>query len=257
MRIARFNREVFLNEHFDYQPGEIVGFWEPLQQGKTHLMYQMLDVAMTQQPHLRTASMMPKSIDPATTRWAQRLNLRIIDDWPPSRPWFREKPRGYVLWPKHLKGAPVEQNRAHLAGIFRKALSDQFRSGQSLTFADDVYLLAAILDLNMDLEEFWTAGGGPKSGLWFSNQKPSGTPGGGNVSTFSYSAPTHFIFGKDTHIRNQKRFAEIGGGVDPRLVAETVQNLQMFRMRTADGIKNISEKLYIHKGGPYMAVIGL
>ncbi len=258
MRIARFGREEFLNERFEYQPGEIVGCWEPLQGGKTHLLYQMLDVAMTQQPHLRTVSMMPKSIDPATNAWAKRLSLQIIGDWPPPKRWLREQPRGYVLWPPHLKPpATVEQNRAQLAGVFRRCLSEQFRGGQSLTFADDVYLLAALLELNMDLEEFWTAGGGPKAGLWFSNQKPSGTQGGGAVSTFSYSAPTHFIFGKDTDHRNQRRFAEIGGGVDPRLVAETVQNLPMHRIKTAAGWKNISEKLYIHKGGPWMAVIGL
>lgn len=261
-RIAQFGREEFLNERFDYHPGEIVGCWEPLQGGKTHLLYQMLDVAMTQQPHLRTVSMMPKAIDPATNAWAARLNLQIIDDWPPPRRWMREAPRGYVLWPRHLKPQPgdpghVAANRAQLAGVFRKGLYDQFRAGQSLTFADDVYLLAALLELNPDLEEFWTAGGGPKAGLWFSNQKPSGTTGGGAVSTFSYSAPTHFIFGKDTDHRNQRRFAEIGGGVDARLVAETVANLPMHRIKTAEGYKNISEKLYIHKGGPWMAVIGL
>jgi hypothetical protein len=258
MRIARLDREDFLAHRFDYQPGEIVGFWDPLQQGKTHLMYQMLDVAMDRHPYLRTVAMMPKAIDPATSRWAAQLDLKVLDSWPPARrPW--EHPRGYVLWPKHLDSrvADVEANRAHLARVFRQAISDQFRQGSSITVADDVYLLAVLLGLNMDLEELWTAGGGPKAGLWSTNQKPSGTQGGGAVSTFSYSAPTHFIIGKDTDHRNQRRFAEIGGGVDPQLVTETVANLRIYRVQTADGWKNISEKLYIHKGGPYMAIIGL
>jgi hypothetical protein len=36
-----------------------------------------------------------------------------------------------------------------------------------------------------------------------------------------------------------------------------VRNLRMHRIKTHDGrIKNISEKLYIHKGGPWMCIVG-
>ena len=255
MRVARIPREVFLNEYFDYQPGEHVSFIEPTQGGKTHLAYQMLDVAMTRWPQLRTVSLMPKARDPATHSWAQRLNLEIIDGWPPRKKWLADKPRGHVLWPKHLKGAGPEVNRAHLAVIFRSCLADQFRQGNAITLCDDVYNLAVLLGLNMDLEEHWTAGSGGGCGLWSTNQKPSGTVGGGAVSSFVYNSPTHLMLGHDPDARNIKRFGEIGG-VDPRLVAETVAGLHKVRVQTAGGVRNISEKLYVSKAGPYLAIIG-
>jgi len=255
MRVASFSRDEFLNERFDYQPGEHTSFIEPTQGGKTHLMYQMLDVAMTQNPQLRTVSLMPKSRDPATHQWAERLDLKIIDGWPPPKGWFADAPRGYVLWPKHLKGADPAVNRAHLAGIFRRCAHDQFQRGDSITVADDIYVLAVLMDLNMDLEEFWVAGSAGGAGLWGTLQKPSGTLGGGSVSSFTYNSPTHVILGHDPDERNQKRFSEIGG-VDPKMVSGLVANLPKHRIQTPGGMKNISEKLYIHKAG-YLAQVGI
>jgi len=255
MRVADFDRAEFLGERFDYQPGEHVSYIEPTQGGKTHLMYQCLDRAMAQNPDLRTVSLMPKSRDPATWKWAEQLDLKVIDGWPPPKGWFSEEPRGYVLWPKHLKGAPPEQNRAHLAGIFRKCLSDQFQRGDSITVADDIYVLAVLMDLNQDCEEFWVAGSAGGAGLWGTLQKPSGTIGGGSISSFTYNAPTHVFLGHDPDERNQKRFSEIGG-VDPKMVSGLVANLPKHRIQTPGGIKNISGKLYIHKAG-YLARVGV
>jgi hypothetical protein len=254
MRIARLDREEFLTRKLDIQPGEHVGFWEPTQGGKTHLAYQCLQVQMARQPHLRTVSAMPKSRSPATRMWADRLGLKLIDRWPP--PASLSKPPGYVFWPRHLTGVPPAQNREHLAGQFRKMLADQYQQGDSVTLADDIYILAVIYGLNMDCEEFWIAGAEGGASLWGPNQKPSGTVGGGSVSTFSYNSPTHLFFGKDTDGRNQKRFSEIGGGVDPELMLSIVPHLKTYRIQTQGGTKNISEKLYIHKGGPWMAIIG-
>ena len=255
MRVARLPREEFLTTRFDYQPGEHVSFIEPTQGGKTHLAYQMLGRAMDRWPELRTVSLMPKSRDPATNAWADRLGMKTLDAWPPRKQWLGEKPAGYVLWPPHLSGADPEVNRAHLARIFRKCLAAQFSDGNSVTLADDVYNLAVLLGLNMDLEEHWTAGSGGGCGLWSTSQKPSGTVGGGSVSSFVYNAPTHLLLGYDPDLRNRKRFSEIGG-IDADVVTETVTQLQKVRVKTPQGVKNISEKLYIHRGGPYMAIIG-
>lgn len=250
MRIQRFDRQEFLARRFRYYPGEHLGMWEPTQGGKTHFMYQLAEVAMRQNPHLRVVSAMPKSRSPATRRWAEHLDLKIIDRWPP--PVSLGKPAGYVLWPRHLKGAEVPVNRAHLTSHFRRMLASQYQEGDSLTMADDVYILAVLLGLNMDCEEFWTAGSEGGAGLWAPNQKPSGTIGGGSVSSFSYNSPTHLIFGPDSDVRNQKRFSEIGGGVDPQLIASIVPALGKHRI----GTKNITDKLYVHKGGPWMCIIG-
>jgi hypothetical protein len=117
-------------------------------------------------------------------------------------------------------------------------------------------VLAVLMELNQDCEEFWVAGSGGGAGLWDTLQKPSGTVGGGHVSTFVYNAPTHLFLGHDPVEQNRKRFADIGG-VNPKVVSNVVENLPRHRIETPTGIKNVSEKLYIHKGGPYLATIGI
>lgn len=257
MRLQTFPRDEWLNCYFDYEAGEHVAFFEPTQQGKTHLMYQMLAVAMRQHPELSVASLMPKSRDPATRLWAAALGLKVIDRWPPpSRfPW-QEKPPGYVLWPRHLKDADVKANREHVAAILRQCLGRQNSRGSSITVADDFYVMAVLMGLNPEAEELLTAGAGGGAGLWLASQKPSGTQGGGALTSFAYNSPTHIILGHDPMKENRQRFADIGG-IDPGMVADIVRGLRKHRIKTPSGYKNISEKLYIRKDGPYLCIIGI
>jgi hypothetical protein len=249
--VQHLPRDEFLGEHWDYRPGEHVSLIEPTQGGKTHLAYQLLDKAMEQNPQLEVVSLMPKPNSPATVRWAEALDLKETAIWPPERYPWQHKPRGYVAWPKHRKDLGAEANRDQVAEKLRKVLSRQYWRGNSIVFADDVYVIAALMKLNPELEEYWTSGAEGGAGLWSANQKPSGTLGGGTVSSFSYNAPTHLFLGRDTDERNVKRFSEIGG-VDPKLVEAIVSHLHV----TQIGGKAISDKLYIDKRGPYMAVIG-
>lgn len=251
MSPVQLSREEFLQDYFDYRPGEHVSLIAPTQRGKTHLSYQLLQAAMRQQPGLDVVSLMPKPNSPATHRWAEALNLRETPDWPPRKKLFSEQPDGYVMWPRHRADLPAAENRAQLAAKFRKCLSSLYWRGSCIVFADDVFLLAVLMGLNPELEEFWTAGGEGGAGIWCANQKPSGTLGSGSVSSFSYNAPSHLFLGKDTDDRNVKRFSEIGG-VDPRQVAGIVRDLRLWQI----GDKSISEQLYIDKRGPYMALIG-
>jgi len=214
-------------------------------------MYQLLQRSMEEYPQLQTVTAVPKPRDPATTRWAGKLGLRTVSTWPPPYKPFSHPP-GYALWPKHLRSADRDVNKKHLAGIFRKMLAEQYWQGDSITVADDVFLMAVILDMNEELEEILTAGGGMNASLWLAGQKPSGTAGSGSLTSFAYNSPTHIFIGHDPDERNQKRFSEIGG-VDPKLVAAIAASL---RIHNVNG-KNVSEKLYISKAGPYMAVVGL
>jgi hypothetical protein len=258
-RIDHVERLDFLQNRWPYlyELGEHVSFIEPTGQGKTHLNWQMVAQVLPayQDAGVRYVSLMPKPKDPPTVKWAARLNMKIIPAWPPPArfPW-QEKPAGYVLWPPHVKGDP-KANREQLAAAFRPALNEQYWKGSTITNAHDTYILAVMLDLNPECEEFWTSGQAMPSGLWAENQKPSGTVGQGSVSSFIYNAPTHLILGHDPDMRNQKRFSEIGG-VDPRLVSEIVSSLKIHPIQTPYGVKNISEKLYLCKRG-YMCTVGI
>ncbi|MGH2866761.1 MAG: hypothetical protein ACRDNK_04215 [Solirubrobacteraceae bacterium] len=233
-----------------------MSFIEPTQQGKTHFCYQLLDATMRRWPHLQTVTLMPKEHDPATEKWVERLPLEQITDWPPPFNWRRKEIRGYALWPPHLRGVTKDVDRAHLAAIFRRSMNDQFLRGDSITVADDGYIHAVILGLNMDMEEFWTAGSGGGAAAWTTLQKPSGTVGGGSVSSFVFNSSSHLFLGHDPVDTNLRRFGEIGG-VDPKLVMHVVRNLKMHRVSTPTGMKNVSEKLYISKAGPYMCIVGI
>jgi hypothetical protein len=257
--VTQIPRPEWLACYFNYQPGQHAAWFYATQFGKTHHMYQCIEVAQAQNPGLRPpVTLMPKSRSPATRRHAARLGWQIIGDWPPPPrfPW-QEKPPGYVLWPKHLKNAEVKVNREHLARVFRKCLSDQFWRGESVTIADDVFNLAVLLHLNDMLEEHLTAGGEGGAGLWLAGQKPSGTKTGA-LTTFAYNQPEHYLLGYEPIEENRKRFGEIGGGVDTGFVSDYVSHLPRHPVRTPEGIKYISDLLHIDKRGPWLChVTGL
>lgn len=256
MKITRFDRATFLRHHWHYEEGEHLYAAEPTQQGKSFFLGQLLEVALPRLEDTRFCSLMPKPRDPATSYWAPRLGLKVIDHWPPPGHFPGRAPAGYVLWPRHHKNLKPADNWAQLRAKMQPALSDQFWKGHSLTLADDAHTAAVRLDLNDQFEQHLTDGGGMGAGLWLANQKPSGSVATGSLTSFAYSQPTHLIFGHDPDKRNIRRLSEIGG-VDPDLVAWTVQRLPMHQIATPQGVKNISEKLYIHKGGPWMCVVGL
>ena len=254
MRLARFERPDFLDNYWDWNPGEHVFFSEPTQQGKSFFANQLIQRTLPENPGIRFCSFMPKPRDPATSEWAPKIGLKVIDHWPPPKTWFGEKPAGHVLWPKHLKDAPPKENREHLAAIMRMALRDLYWGGNSIAFLDDAHIAAVLCGLNPELEEHLTAGGGMGAAAWIANQKPSGSVATGSLTSFAYSAPTHLFLGHDPDERNLRRLAEIGG-VNPDEIAGIVRSLPVHRIMTPGGPKNISEKLYIHKLG-YMCVIG-
>lgn len=244
------SRAEFLGGYWDYRDGEHVSIIEPTGGGKSYLLRQLLNATRQQRPHLRQLILMPKPRSDTTAQTAAALNLGVTPSWPPvTWPWQRKRD-GWVMWPPHQHG-DVKANREQLAEKFKAAIADMYWSGDSITVADDVYVLAVLLGLNPDLENHWTAGREAGAGLWSANQKPSGTQGGGSVSTFSYNAPTHLFLGRDRDERNMRRFAEIGG-IDPAEVRSIVRELRIHRI----GDNAVSDKLYIDKRGPYMAVIG-
>jgi len=248
----QLDRAEFLDHYWDYRPGEHVSLIYPTQKGKTHLAYQLLQGAMRRNPDLDVASLMPKPNSPATARWAKALNLRETAEWPPRKKLFQDDPAGYVLWPTHRKDIPASENRAQVGAVLREGMNRMYWRGNCICFADDVFVLAVLMGLNPECEQFWTAGGEGGAGLWSANQKPSGTLGSGSVSSFSYNSASHLFLGKDTDDRNVKRFAEIGGGIDPAEVTYLVKNLRLYPI----GGKTISEVLYIDTRGPYMCLIG-
>ena len=254
VRILRVDRPTFLGSYWDYNAGEHVCIVEPTQGGKTRLAGDLLGELLGE---LLATILVMKPRDRTPAEITRRLGYREVATWPPPARWPWEKqPPGYTLWPKQSL-TDVDADNAHLRAQFKKAIYHVYGAGDQILFADEVYGLVAELGLATELTSMWTRGGGMGAGLWGATQKPSGTQHGGSIPTFFYNSSTHFFFGKDTDERNISRFAEIGGGVDPREVGEIVRHLPVHKITDAGGRPHyISEKLYVDKRGPYMAIVG-
>lgn len=256
MTLLRLSRDEFLGTdggggYFEYEPGEHLAIIEPTGGGKTFLAYNLLRAAMEQNPQLRPVSLMPKSGDPSTVEWMERLNFRETPVWPPRPKLFGGRPPGYVLWPPHPLDLEPEGRRKVVGGILRKGMDNQLTRGSSITFLDDAHSACTMMGLNSHLEEMLVNGRAKGAGAWVAMQKPSGSVASGSVTSFVYSQPVHMFLGRDTEARNLKRLGEIGM-FDSRETEEIVRNLRLYKI----GKNTVSEKLYLNRNGPYRCLVG-
>lgn len=252
MSLLELDRAEWLDQYFDYNEGEHLVIVEPTGGGKTVLLYQVVGEVMSRFPHLSVTSFMPKPADPSTVQWSRALDLRETPVWPPVRKLFAGKPAGWVLWPPHRMDLPPAQRREEVGKVLRAGLDAQYKRGHSISVIDDAHSSAAYMDLNDYIEEILVNGRAGGSAAFLALQKPSGTVNAGGITSYAYSSPTHMIFGKDTDHRNLKRLSEIGAGIDPARIEDIVRNLRLYRI----GTHTVSQKLYLDRRGPYMALIG-
>jgi hypothetical protein len=108
------------------------------------------------------------------------------------------------------------------------------------------------MGLNTHIEEILVNGRAGGAAAWLALQKPSGTAGSGGITSFAYSSPTHMLFGRDTDERNLRRLSEIGAGIEPKRIEQIIRGLRLYRI----GEHTVSQKLYLDRRGPYLALIG-
>lgn len=251
MGLLSLSRAELLDEYWDYREGQHVVGIGPTGNGKSWLMWQLMQSTMRRHPHLSYVALMPKPADPTTVAWARTLAMRETPVWPAPKKLFQSKPNGYVVWPRHALDVPPAERRRRVGDVLRSALNDQYRKGRSVTLLDDAHSAAVMMGLNEHLEELLVNGRAGGSGAWISLQKPSGSQATGSVTSFAYSSATHLFLTRDNDERNVKRFGEIGG-VDPKRVEGIVRNLRLYRI----GDNTVSEVLWVNLQGPYLALVG-
>lgn len=217
--VKTFSRDVFLNDVWDYGPGEHVTILGATRNGKTYLAYQLLHETAT--PDLQATVIVMKPRDETVTRWSKANNFRTIRDWPPSQlTRLAKKPAGYVLWPK-ATGDPDQEDIRH-ARIFQRCLRSNYNRGMTITFADEAYSLENEYHLSKDMVRMWTKGGSMKSGLWIATQRPS------FISRYAYQAQ-HIFLSNDPDKDTLKRYGEIGAGIDSDVIRALTMKLKMYQ----------------------------
>jgi hypothetical protein len=216
--IVTFDRETFIHDVWDYIPGDHVTVLAPTGGGKTQLAYELLGA--TAKPNLQATVFVMKPRDETVSKFTAKYGFKIIRDWPPPRlRLFDKKPPGYVLWPRET-GNP-DADDANQERIFRSALRDLYRKGHKIAFADETYSLEKELGMEKELRRLWTKGRSMDTGLWAASQRPVW------ISRWAFQAQ-HLFLGNDPDVDMQKRYGEIGGGIDPDIVREVTGRLKRY-----------------------------
>lgn len=248
--LATIGRQTFIEEVWDWHPGEHVIAVAPTGAGKTHLLYSLLERSMSEYPEQSVVSLMPKPADASVEEWARRLDLRETPVWPPQKKLFRSRAAGYVLWPPHALGLPPEQRREKVGEVLRDGLDAQYKRGNSITFLDDATSSAGLMGLNPWIEELLTNGRAGGAAAWLAAQKPAGTRTSAGVTTLVWGNASHLFLGATPSDNDIERYTEIAG-LDPRIVDHEVRNLRLIPI----GDSNVTQFLYVNKAGPYACVV--
>jgi hypothetical protein len=230
---ASIPRAEFLDDYWDYRPGEHVTIIGPTGCGKTWLGYELLDRSVSER--LPAVMMVMKPRDATAKAFTKRLRFRTVRAWPPLPSiWQPGKPRGYTLWPKH--SYDPERDDYNLWKTFRAGILDSYKKGKRILFADEAYGLCAELRLEKELITVWSRGRSMGTGLWAATQRPT------HVPLWAYSQAEHLFLFRDPDKRARERYAEIGG-VDPAVVLYATDQLAEY------------ECLYIRRRGGVMAIL--
>ena len=249
--LTEVSRDDFLNELWDWRPGEHAVIVSPTGGGKSWLMWQLLEQSMAHHPQVRPVTMMPKPSDATTTEWSAKLGLRETPEWPPRPKLFRAKPPGYVLWPPHPRNLDADQRHEAVGAELRRGMDSQFWTPNTLTLVDDAHSAGTMYGLNGPIEEHLVNGRSNRSAIWLASQKPSGTLVSGGITSYAWSSASHLFIGKSPADADIKKYGEIAG-IDPRLVENTVRDLRTYSV----GGENITEWLYVSKRGPHACLVG-
>lgn len=236
LEVVRYGRREFLDEVWDYAPGQHVTVLAPSGGGKTHLSYELLEV--TARPECQAIVFVMKPRDETVDSFTKRAKFRVTREWPaPMRQRLQSKPPGWTLWPKSSFDPDVDEARQW--AIFRAALRDSYRRGDRIVFADETYSLENELPhggLTKELRTLHTKGRSMRCGIWSASQRAA------YINRWAYQAH-HLFLGHDPDDDAQKRLSEIGAAVDKRLVRSIVADLDRY------------EFLYVNRDDRTMCIV--
>lgn len=230
----------------DYGPGQHVTFLGPKQRGKTTLAIDLLHECIS--PELRCIILAgkPPNRDQTMADAAKKLNLRVVETWPPMYSPRDRKRNGYVLRP-HQTLKDLDADNANLQRQFRAALMSAYASQKPVIIVCDE---AHHVQNDMKLKKEYEASlmrGAPVVAEWSLIQR------GAYMSYHAYSEADHLFIFYDPDAKNRKRYSDFGS-LDPRATEAIIENLRLDK--AANGM-TISECLYIHRSDPIPIIVGM
>lgn len=223
IEVQEYERQEFLDLVWEYRPGEHVSLIGPTEAGKTTLGYQLLGV--TAKPALQGVVLVMKPQDETATKFSKEYDFEIIRSWPPkTNPWRKRKPAGYTLWPRtdfHPESG-IYRTRQEQWRQFNRAFAEIYRKGNRILFADELAALCEELKMREQVVNMYSRGRSQKAGIWGATQRPVEIP------RLAYSSAHHLFLAHDPDEQDRKRFGEIGGGIDPKLVDAVTMSLPQY-----------------------------
>lgn len=203
----------FRHRRFPYKRGQHVGFLGRTQfAGKTTLAAALLDSVAS--PELPATIFCMKSQDRVVSALTRKLGFEETPTWPPRRRLRNWHPRGHTLWPRQSL-TDVAADQRHMTAQFDQALLWHQKHTPGIVFADELQGLLVELQLRARLRAVITRAGGAGLGLWWANQKGSGTRDAPIDGYFLNSIAWAFM-SKDPVEQNIERYSQISAGIPAR-----------------------------------------
>jgi hypothetical protein len=252
--VREIDRETFLKEwrkdHTGKPPHHRTSLG-PTHRGKTTTELQMLDTEITPDDQAILLSAKPGHRDPVMNGAAEKLNLVVVEDFPPSdlqmRYHRKRGKRGYVVRPYQTL-TDLDTDHANVRKNFRNAMLYCYaiKGRKVIIVHDEAHKIVNNYKLKAEYEA-------PLMSGLPDNASHSLIQRGRFMPYLSYDAPEDIIIFHDPDLSNQRRYSEIGG-VDPRAILTITQGLKTYE--TNDG-HTISEFLHIRRAGPRLTVVGI
>lgn len=210
----------FMTYAFDWRQDQHLGAVGPTDQGKTTLIYHVLD----RRKYIAYLSI--KTRDETLNAYAKHGGFERIEEWPPmrkrlgrSRPYTAKEMPRRLLWPD----ATQLDSEANQATQFDKALHDIYASGGWCTVLDDFWYLAHILKFERTTKKMLANARSNDIPLAIAAQRPSG-----NRLVELFDQTTHLFFFRDNDEPNLKRISGVGA-LSSRAIQGFVANLEPFQ----------------------------
>jgi hypothetical protein len=175
-----------------------------------------------------------------TAETAKKLDLRIIESYPPSWDPRDKKRNGWMLRPRHTM-TDLDRDDANMRAQFRKGILGAYATTAKkklITVVDEGHHVHETMRLKKECEAPLMRGL-PDNAMWTIAQR------GRYLSMQVYDAPEDVILFKDDDESNQARYSEFSG-VSRRQMVEITSNLRTERI---DKGNTISQALYRSSSG--------